>query len=81
MHFVYILFSQSKNRYYIGSTQDMDGRIRRHNSNHKVFTGNASDWKLCWQKDFVDKASALAYEKMIKGWKSRIMIEKLVSEH
>jgi putative endonuclease len=80
MHFVYILFSPSKNQYYIGTTQDIDGRIRRHNSNHKGFTGSASDWRLCWQKDFVDKTSALAFEKKVKGWKSRIMIEKLISE-
>ncbi|MBL7910664.1 MAG: GIY-YIG nuclease family protein [Bacteroidia bacterium] len=40
MSHLYILFSPSKNKYYVGHTgDDLVERIRKHNSNHKGFTG------------------------------------------
>ena len=79
MYFVYILFSEALNKYYIGSTSDsLDERIRRHNSNHKGFTGSAPDWVLVYHELCSDKTFAIKREKQIKAWKSRLMIEKLV---
>jgi putative endonuclease len=79
MYFVYILYSTSGDCYYIGCTNDIDGRIRRHNSKHKGFTGSQFDWSLVWNKEFDDKKAALAEEKKIKAWKSRIRIEELIA--
>ena len=77
-YYVYILFSTSKNSYYVGSTGDqLQERIRKHNSNHKGFTGHTGDWKLVYQEEYKSKADAMAREKQIKGWKSRKLIEKL----
>ncbi|TKC00182.1 GIY-YIG nuclease family protein [Pedobacter cryophilus] len=77
MFFVYILFSSSLNKYYIGSTSNLEERLRKHNSNHKGFTGANSDWVLRYSETFETKIQALKREKQIKNWKSRIMIEKL----
>ena len=44
--YVYILFSASKNKYYIGYPSDLQERIRKHNAKHKGFTGKAADWVL-----------------------------------
>ncbi len=45
MFTVYILHSKVKDRYYIGYTGDIiEERIRRHNSDHKGFTGHCGDW-------------------------------------
>ena len=75
----YILFSENRDRYYVGSTSvDIQDRLRRHNSNHKGFTGGKADWKIVWTEEFKTKENALAREKQIKKWKSRTMIEKLV---
>ena len=44
---VYILYSSSRDKFYIGWTSDnIEEKIRRHNSNHKGFTGLCSDWEL-----------------------------------
>jgi putative endonuclease len=41
---VYILFSIAKNKYYVGFTGDeIDERLRKHNSNHKGFTGKTAE--------------------------------------
>ncbi len=79
MHYVYIIYSSKSDKYYIGSTDDISGRIRRHNSNHKGFTGHANDWCLKYTETFQDKSNALAREKAIKNWKSRTMIEKRIA--
>lgn len=78
---LYILFSQIKNRYYVGITGDLlEERIRKHNSNHKGFTGKTGDWKLVYSEIYEQKSEALKREKQIKGWKSRILIEKLIAK-
>jgi putative endonuclease len=75
VYHVYILFSPSKNKYYIGYTGDeLLERIRKHNSNHKGFTGKRGDWKLVHKEIFTDKNFAMQRELKIKSWKSRKMI-------
>jgi putative endonuclease len=79
MFFVYILFSKSRDSYYVGSTGDeLISRIRRHNSKHKGFTGSASDWELMYHENYTDKPQALSREREIKSWKSRKRIEQLI---
>ena len=80
---VYILFSIVKNKYYVGFTgDDFNERIRKHNSNHKGFTGKTGDWKLVYYEIFLGKEKAMQRELQIKNWKSRKMIEKLIGlEH
>jgi len=80
MHQVYILYSVIKDRYYVGFTSDsLSERIRRHNSNHAGFTGKTGDWKLVFSETHDTKDAAMKREKEIKMWKSRKMIEKLIS--
>lgn len=80
---VYILFSAFKNRYYIGFTaDDINERIRKHNTNHAGFTGKTGDWQLVHIEIYSTKAEAMTREKQIKNWKSRKLIEKLIGlEH
>ena len=76
---LYILFSPSRNRYYVGMTGDsMEERIRKHNTNHKGFTGKTLDWTLLYHEEFESKAEALKREKEIKSWKSTLKIKKLM---
>ncbi len=79
MFSLYILFSEGKNKYYVGFTGDiLNERLRRHNSNHKGFTGRIPDWKIVYKEEFLNKKDAMQREKTIKKWKSRNMIEKLI---
>ena len=77
MWLLYILYSALRNQYYIGFTgDDILERIRKHNSNHKGFTGNSGDWKLMYQEEFNLKADAIKREKQLKSWKSKKLIER-----
>ena len=81
MFYLYILYSTSKNKYYVGFTGDsLNERLRKHNTNHKGFTGGSGDWQLKYSEDFETKTEAIAREKQIKKWKSRKLIEDLIGK-
>jgi putative endonuclease len=76
---VYILYSPSKSKYYIGFTGDeMNERLRKHNADHKGFTGGTGDWVIRHTEKFALKEEAMRREQQIKKWKSKKMIEKLI---
>ena len=79
MNTTYILYSEKLDRYYIVSTRElMAERLARHLTNHDGFTAKAKDWKVVFSEIFDHYEQALEKEKIIKGWKSRKMIEKLI---
>ncbi|NGX84504.1 GIY-YIG nuclease family protein [Aequorivita sp. KMM 9714] len=51
-YFVYILYSQTLDKYYVGSTEDVSHRLREHLWNHKGFTSRAKDWELKYSEFF-----------------------------
>ena len=77
---LYILFSELKNKYYIGFTSDLNERLKRHNQKSKGFTGNVNDWKIVYTEIYPTKDLARARELKIKSWKSRIKIIELINE-
>ena len=80
MYYFYILYSDQLNKYYIGHSSDLEERLRRHNSNHKGWTGKANDWKIVYSEEFAAKDLALFREHEVKKWKSRKRIEKLIKD-
>ncbi len=82
MAYTYILFSKQLDKYYIGSTRDLpEDRLRRHLSDHKGFTSKSKEWVIVFQEFYEDHSFAHKRELQIKSWKSRIMIETLVSKN
>ncbi|WP_339649929.1 GIY-YIG nuclease family protein [uncultured Salegentibacter sp.] len=75
--YVYILFSEVLNKYYIGSTQNINIRLEKHLQSNKGFTSKAKDWVLVYSEEFKTRTEAIRRERQIKKWRSRIMIEKL----
>ncbi len=65
--FVYILFSTTKNRYYVGFTSNLEDRLIRHNQKSKGFTGNVNDWKVVYTENYVTKKEANKRELQIKS--------------
>ncbi|MEY5047552.1 MAG: hypothetical protein RLZZ175_911 [Bacteroidota bacterium] len=79
MYFFYILYSTSNDKYYVGHTSNLVERLRKHNSNHKGFTGNINDWKVVYSEQYSSKSEAFAREREVKAWKSRKRIIALSS--
>jgi len=76
--YVYILQSLKDGSYYIGSTNDLDDRVKRHNQGRSKYTKAKCPWELVYHEVFADRSSAAKRESEIKRHKRVAFIEKLV---
>ena len=77
-YYVYILFSDSISKYYIGYSNDPWLRLTYHNNNEKdKYTGKGKPWKLCVVFLAENKTEAISCERFITKQKSKVLIEKL----
>ena len=79
MFYVYIIYRQKLNRYYVGHTADIMIRLTQHNNKISHYTSKASDWELVFQESFASRELAQNRELEIKKKKSRKSIEWLIS--
>ena len=77
-HCTYILYSRTRDRYYIGSTSDMEERLNRHNAGATPSTKTGRPWEIVYREEYATKSEALKRENQIKRQKSRIYIEQLI---
>lgn len=78
MFYLYILFSEKLNKYYVGYTANIQDRLYKHNNKHHGFSNSVNDWILKYSEEYQSKSEAMKREKEIKKWKSRVKIEKLI---
>ena len=80
MFTVYILYSPSHNKIYVGFTSNLEQRLLSHNElGKKGWTIRFRPWKLVHTETYNTKAEALLREKELKGGKGREWIrEKLI---
>ncbi len=76
-YWVYILQSEATGQYYVGHTNDLADRIRRHNEGRTAATRGRGPWRLVYQAEFATREAAVARERAIKSRKSRAYIETL----
>ena len=84
MYSVYIIYSATLDKFYIGFTGNLPDRITKHNNISKGFTSKGKPWILRYAESFTDKHDAMRREKQLKAWKNRQRIEQLIdkgSEH
>lgn len=81
MYSIYILFSLKTNRYYIGSTDDLQGRLKHHNAGSTPSTkSGAPDWEFRSTETVPDRTTALKRELEIKKKTSRNYIKWLTQK-
>ena len=78
MFYIYIIYSNIKDRYYIGQSEDPEKRLISHNSGISKYTSIAHDWELVYTESFELRKDAIKRESQIKKKKSRKYIEYLV---
>jgi putative endonuclease len=78
MFYVYILESQNGEGHYIGQTNDLEGRIERHNSGYEVSTKSGVPWLLVHSEGFLTRAEAMRREKEIKSYKGGKAFKRLI---
>ncbi len=79
MYYVYILYSKSHDRYYVGQTNDVERRLIEHNENPRMtYTHKFRPWELVRQYEVDTRSNAMKLERYIKKMKSRKIIERLI---
>ena len=79
MHFVYLLVSKNKNRTisYVGYTNNINKRLKLHNSSKGAKFTRGRKWKLAYYKKYDNKILAMKEEyKLKKNYKLRSKIKK-----
>ena len=67
MYHVYILISQKdKTKYYIGFTDNVEKRLKKHNAKETYYAKRYSPWQLQTCVSFKRKEKALSFEKYLK---------------
>ncbi|NOX18066.1 MAG: GIY-YIG nuclease family protein [Chlorobi bacterium] len=78
MFYVYILYSENIDKFYVGYTSDLTKRIARHNSGWGKFSSRGAPWKIVYFEKYNSKSDAIKRENEIKKKKSRKYIEALI---
>lgn len=58
MYYLYILYSKSLNHYYIGSSENPEARLARHNAGATVFTKSGRPWQIVYTETFQSRSEA-----------------------
>lgn len=82
MHHVYIIYSPSFDRYYVGESVNAANRTKEHNSGfyRNASTSYTRDWQLALELWVSDRSQAIKLERYIKSMKSKAFIRKLLSD-
>jgi len=79
MAYVYILKSE-KEKYYIGSTTDIERRMEQHKGGHTPSTHRMGKLELVFSQKFETLENARNIESRLKKFKRRDYIEKIVKD-
>ena len=79
LYFVYILYSDSADTFYVGQTDDPDRRLIEHNDPDRGrFTSPYLPWKIVALFSFETRSEAIQIERYIKRQKRRSFLEWLI---
>ncbi|NLT51737.1 MAG: GIY-YIG nuclease family protein [Ignavibacteria bacterium] len=77
--YTYIIQSKKTGKYYIGHTNNLERRLKEHNSGQTKSTRNGGQWELVYVKSFPNSTEAVNFEMKIKRMKSKKYINDLIS--
>ena len=79
MYFSYVYILQSEafpDRYYVGITNDLKDRLKRHNAGEMAHTSELRPWKIKTAVAFSDRQRASAFERYLKSPSGRAFAKK-----
>ena len=75
---VYILRSETTQKFYIGCTSRLTIRIAEHQRGQTASTRGRGPWALVYEEQFDTLAEARGRERQLKSWKSHRSIQELI---
>ena len=78
---LYILRNELTDRYYIGSTNNIERRLRQHKAGLTRTTNALKTYELVYTEDFSTLLEARTREKKLKSYKSKKYIKWLIANN
>ena len=80
MYYVYIIYSKTIDRYYIGQTENIDERLEQHNTGYFLhsYTSKTKDWEIVLSMKCSSRKQSVNIESYIKSMKSRRFINDII---
>ena len=79
-YYVYILRSLKDGKYYIGSSENVEARLKFHNAGLQRSTRHRIPFELVYTENLEDKPAALRREKQIKSFKGGEAFKRLIGK-
>ena len=79
MYFVYVL-KDKNGKFYKGQTNNLERRLKEHNTNHTRTTSRMSDSKLVYSETFSNREESLKREKYFKSAAGRKFLKKILED-
>lgn len=76
MFFVYVLRSETHNRFYVGMTTDIERRLEEHNKGKTKSTKGYRPWELFFFEDYPTRSLARKREIFLKTGEGRSWIKR-----
>ena len=76
MYYVYLIYSEQNDIYYIGQTNNLEDRITRHNQYRCKYTKYKGPWILIGYKICNSRSEAVRLEKQLKKNKNKNIVLK-----
>lgn len=81
MFYVYLLESLADKSWYIGFTNDLKDRFKRHNAGENKYTKTKKPWKLIYYEAYVSKKDALGREMFLKSGSGRRFLKNQLNDY
>jgi len=76
--YIYILRSEVDNIRYVGSGENVEERLRRHNKGDCQFTKGHRPWKIVYQEEYNTRGEAVKREKFLKTGQGRKLLDNIL---
>ncbi len=77
---IYVLYSHSAQKYYVGMTKNLQQRIREHNAGKSTFTAAYKPWILIYSETEESYSTARIREKYLKSAAGKKFIQKVLTK-
>jgi putative endonuclease len=64
--YVYVLYSRHFNKFYKGQTQDLQNRLKEHNTGEVKSTKPFKPWNIIYFEEFIQREEAVNRERYFK---------------
>jgi len=81
MFYTYVLESRISNNIYVGSTSDLEKRLREHNSGKMQSTKRYAPWSIIYYEACLNEKDARRREQYWKTSQGRRMLKRRLKEY